>query len=233
MTAVPDPANYTILFNEDGTASIKADCNQVMASYTVDESNISITMGPSTLAACAPESLDQVYLAGLGNVAIYFFEEGDLYMDLKADGGTMRFAEASAAAPVPPAEPDETGGIPFNLVSFGPVGAEQPLIPGTQITALFTDTEVSGIAGCNNYSAALTPVDDYFTVGPIASTQKACSEPAGVMEQETAYLAALAGTAGYLWEEQLVNGTTLVTAGQVFYTLEDGTKGVLNFVTLP
>ena len=229
VTSVPNPENYTILFNEDGTASIKADCNQVIASYTADGSSISITPGPTTLAACSPESLDQVYLAGLSNAAIYFFEEGDLYMDMQADGGTMRFKAASGAAPVPPVGPEESG-VAFNLVSFGPVGAEQPIIPGTTITANFGDTEVSGFSGCNNYSAALTPVNDYFTVGPIASTQKACSDPAGVMEQETAYLAALGGTSGYLWEQ---DETTLVTAGKVFYTLADGTAGVLNYVTAP
>jgi hypothetical protein len=53
------------------------------------------------------------------------------------------------------------------------------------------------------------------------------------MEQEQAYLAALGGTSGYNWEEQLVNDTALVTAGQVFYVLPNGTSGVLNYVTVP
>ncbi len=237
VTTVPDPSSYTILFNEDGSAAIQADCNNVGASYTADGSSISITMGPSTLAACPSESLDQVFLAGLENAAIYFFEEGDLYMDMQADGGTMRFSAASAAAPSPTPTPDEPAdgveGMQFNLVSFGPVGAEQAIIPGSQITATFTDTEVSGFAGCNNYNAVLTPVDDYFTVGPIAVTAKACNEPAGVMEQEAAYLAALGGTSGYRWEEGLVDNISRVTAGQVFYVLADGTSGVLNYLTTP
>jgi len=233
MTAVPAPSSYTILFNEDGTANIKADCNQVGATYTTEGSNISITLGPSTLAACSPESLDQVFLDGLINAAIYFFEEADLYMDLNADGGTMRFSATSGTAPIPPTDTEEGDAAPLNLVSFGPIGSEQAIIPGSQITAFFSDTEVSGFAGCNDYSAALTTVDDYFTVGPIATTQKLCSEPAGIMEQESAYLAALGGTSGYQWEEQLVNDAILVTAGQVYYVLTDGTSGVLNFITTP
>ena len=240
ITAVNDPSRYTILFNEDGSANIQADCNSVGASYTTDGSNISITTGPSTLVACADDSLDQQFLAGLSNAAIYFFEADDLYMDLTADGGTMRF-KAGAATPVPTPTPGPTptpspGGttdIQFNLVSFGPVGAEQPVLEGTTVTATFTDTEVSGFAGCNEYSAALTPVNDYFTVGPIATTQNTCDEPAGVMEQEQAYLAALGGTSGYRWEEGLVNNTVLVTAGQVFYVLANSTSGVLNYVTVP
>lgn len=35
---VPDPENYTLTLNEDGTASIKADCNQVTWTYELDGS---------------------------------------------------------------------------------------------------------------------------------------------------------------------------------------------------
>lgn len=237
VTEVPDPSLYTILFNADGSANIKADCNSVGATYTTEGSSINITLGPSTLAACGPESLDQQYLAGLENAAIYFFESGDLFLDLAADGGTMRFQPVqpgggSAATPAPdPDLPVESAqGIQFRLASFGPSGAEQPVIPGTEITATFSDTDVAGSAGCNDYTGTLTPVEDYFTVGPIATTLQACLEPAGIMEQEQAYLAALEATDGFLWTSQEVNNTTVVTAGQVFYTLEDGTSGVLNYI---
>ena len=230
VTAVSNPENYTIVFNADGTAAIKADCNQVGANYTSDDGSISITLGPTTAAACGPDSLDQQYLAGLSNAAIYFFQEEDLFMDMQADGGTLRFKASSGAAPAPPVGPDDSGAIQFNLVSFGPVGAEQAVIPDSTIMATFTDSEVSGNAGCNDYTAALTPVNDFFSVGPIASTQKICNEPAGVMEQETAYLTALGATSGFLWEQ---DENTLVTAGQVFYTLPDGTSGVLNYAATP
>jgi heat shock protein HslJ len=230
VTAVSNPENYTILFNEDGTAAIRADCNQVAATYTSEGSSLSIALGPTTAAACGPESLDQVFLNGLSNAAIIFFEEGDLFMDMQADGGTLRFQAASGTAPIPPSDPDGSGAVNFTLVSFGPSGAEEPILSGSTITATFGDTAVSGSAGCNDYSATLTPVDDYFTVGPIATTRQLCNEPEGIMEQEAAYLAALAATSGYQWEQ---DENTLVTAGQVFYILADGTEGVLNYVTAP
>ena len=75
-------------------AAIKADCNDVAATYTVDGSSIDIVAEPSTLAACPEDSLDQQYLANLSNAAIFFFEESDLFLDLMADGGTMRFTAA-------------------------------------------------------------------------------------------------------------------------------------------
>lgn len=232
VTAVDDPSNYTIVFNEDGTANIKADCNNVLANYTVDGSNISILMGPSTLAACAPDSLDQVYLSALSNAAIYFFEDDNLMIDLAADGGTMSFKAQSAADGTPPSTESPSGGaedILFNLVSFGPVAAEVPVLPGTSLTALFSGTQVSGSAGCNDYSGTVTPVDDHFTIGPIASTQKSCNDPEGIMEQEQAFLTALEAVNGFNWGSERVSGTSVITAGQLFYTTAENLPGVMNF----
>ncbi|HSG18107.1 MAG TPA: META domain-containing protein [Anaerolineae bacterium] len=239
-TTVGDPSRYTIVFDavvdDQGQATIQADCNTVGATYTVEDNSIDITLGPSTLAACPEGSLDQQFLGELENAAIYFFEGDDLFMDMIADGGTMRFtsAEGGGAAPAPAPDPElpasSAQGILFQLVSFGPEGAEQTVLPGTEITAVFDETQVSGSAGCNDYTAPLTPVDDYFTIGPIAVTSKACSEPAGIMEQEQAYLTALEATDGFLWLSQPVDGGSVITAGRLFYTPTDGASGVINYV---
>ncbi|MCA9875971.1 MAG: META domain-containing protein, partial [Anaerolineales bacterium] len=61
-TAVSDPSRYTITFSEDGTAAIKADCNNVVASYTTDGSSLSIVPGPATLAACPDDSLGDQFV---------------------------------------------------------------------------------------------------------------------------------------------------------------------------
>ncbi|MBK7919951.1 MAG: META domain-containing protein [Chloroflexi bacterium] len=76
QTAVSDPTRYTITFNDDGTAAIKADCNNVVASYTADGGSLSILPGPSTLAACPEDSLGDQFVANLSNAAIYFFRDG-------------------------------------------------------------------------------------------------------------------------------------------------------------
>jgi heat shock protein HslJ len=241
--SVNDPSRYTIVFDTavdgQGSATIQADCNNVGATYTVDDNKINITLGPSTLAACPADSLDQQFLAGLENAAIFFYEGDNLLMDMAADSGTMRFAPAgggtAAAPPVGPAPDPElpansAQGILFQLVNFGPLGAEQAVLAGTSITAVFGETEVSGSAGCNDYTAPMTPVDDYFTIGPIAVTEEFCSEPAGIMEQEQAYLTALDATDGFLWLSQPVNNSTVITAGRLFYTLADGASGIINYV---
>lgn len=238
QTQISDPTRYTILFNEDGTANIKADCNVVLAQYTVTGSSISIIPGPSTLAACPDDSQDQLFIQSLTNASIYFFEGSDLLMDQFADAGTLRFSPAgsSAGTPIESAPGSVSGGaagVPFRVVSFGPAGAENALMPGTTITATFDDVAgiVSGNAGCNTYTGTLTPTTMAFTVGPIASTLMFCAEPAGVMDQETAYLTALAGTNGYRWEQSRTAAGSLVTTGTLSYALGDGTTGIINLVS--
>ena len=233
-TAVTDPSRYTILFNEDGSANIKADCNNVGASYTVDGGSISIVLGPSTLAACPPDSLDQQFLAGLSSAAVYFFEEGDLFMDMAADAGTMRFTAQTGSDQTPPTPENPAGGAEgtnFNVVSFGAIGAEQAVLEGTSLTALFSQTQVSGSAGCNDYTGTLTPVEDHFIIGPIATTQKLCNDPAGIMEQEQAFLTALEATAGFAWVNDKVGDSTIITSGQLFYTTAENLPGVINLIS--
>jgi heat shock protein HslJ len=90
--SVPNPENYTLTLNDDGTASIKADCNQVIWSYELKDSQLTFnTTGPSTLAMCPEGSLDQLFLERLGNTVTYVLQDGKLYLNLFADAGNMVF----------------------------------------------------------------------------------------------------------------------------------------------
>jgi heat shock protein HslJ len=89
---VKDTQNYQLTFNADGTVNIKADCNNAMGGYTSDDSSLTIELGPSTLAACPPESRSDDFLKYLGASAKHFFQDGSLFIDLMADGGTMQFS---------------------------------------------------------------------------------------------------------------------------------------------
>ena len=69
---------------------------------------------------------------------------------------------------------------------------------GTEVTAVFgADGTLSGKAGCNQYSAAYTVDGSKMTIQAPVSTWMFCGEPAGVMEQEQAYLAALTQVVTY------------------------------------
>jgi heat shock protein HslJ len=90
------PERYLLAFSEDGTVNIVADCNNAMGSYTDEAGNLTIAVGPMTMAACPPESRSDQFVTLLGGAALYFFQDGMLYIDLFADGGTMAFAPADA-----------------------------------------------------------------------------------------------------------------------------------------
>ena len=86
--------NYTIEFNDDGTFSAKADCNQVAGTYTIQDSGVmTIAPGPSTQAACPEGSLDRAYVAALGQAGSYTIAENQLTITL-LDDGTLTFTSA-------------------------------------------------------------------------------------------------------------------------------------------
>ena len=92
---VPDPAKYTLTLRSDDGADIQADCNRLSWTYTLEGRLLTFnTLGPNTLASCGDESLDQRYLARLGNTATYVMADGKLYLSQKADAGNMVFVAA-------------------------------------------------------------------------------------------------------------------------------------------
>lgn len=92
QSVVPNPDNYTILFNPNSTFSAKADCNQVSGQWTTDNNNaLTITPGPSTLAACGADSLGSQFVAGLSKTTNYVLDtSGNLVLTLGTEG-TMTF----------------------------------------------------------------------------------------------------------------------------------------------
>ncbi|MBX3028925.1 MAG: META domain-containing protein [Chloroflexi bacterium] len=76
-------------------------------------------------------------------------------------------------------------------------------VPSSGATLVFTDGVAGGFAGCNNFRASYEATDGSLTVGPIATTMKACDE--AVMAFEQSVLAALGSSTGYT-----LDGSTLV-----------------------
>jgi heat shock protein HslJ len=92
QSVVPDPQNYTIEFKPDQTFQAKADCNQVSGGWTSTQGNgIDITPGPSTMAACGPNSLADEFVAGLDKASAYVLAENKTLTLVLAQEGTMGF----------------------------------------------------------------------------------------------------------------------------------------------
>jgi heat shock protein HslJ len=97
-TDIPDdPSKYSLAFNPDGTASMRADCNRGNGSWT-SESPGQLQFGPiaATRAMCPPESLSDKFLAQFEWVRSYVLKDGHLFLATMADGAIIEFE------PLPP-----------------------------------------------------------------------------------------------------------------------------------
>ncbi len=195
-----DPARYVIIFNEDGTAGITADCNVGGAQYTAGEDGtLAITLGVSTLAFCE-NSQDTQFRAGLAAAASYFFQDGELYIDMTADSGTMRF-RAGAAMPegeTPPAA-DTLTGVTWQWVSTTTPVEEITVADPTRYTIVFNEDGTAAIqADCNAATATYTTGEGgTITIVPGAMTMAMCPEDS----QSTQFMAGLSAAAIYFFQD--------------------------------
>ena len=91
QSVVPNPENYTIVFSEDGNVAIQADCNMVTGTYEITGDALTIELGPSTMAFCGEESLDNLYVTLLDQVTSYELDGDKLVLNFGEDAGQMFF----------------------------------------------------------------------------------------------------------------------------------------------
>jgi heat shock protein HslJ len=87
-TSVMNPAQYTIVFNTNGTVNGLADCNSFTGTYSTI-SGLSIKITSMTRAACPEGSLDQQYIQLLSSVAAGG-PDGAGNLALETAGGAQR-----------------------------------------------------------------------------------------------------------------------------------------------
>lgn len=112
QSVILNPENYVLVLNDDGSANIKADCNQLQWTYTLEGTDLTFnTLGPSTLAFCGEDSSDQQFLELLGKGGTVSVEDGRLVLTLNDNAGMMVFDNAGAEDEAPETMP-ETGAAP-------------------------------------------------------------------------------------------------------------------------
>lgn len=191
LTATP-PENYTAEFAEDGQVFVRADCNRAVGQFTeASDGRLSISMGPTTLAACPEGSIGPQFLQALNDSNSFFFQDDDLFVELKFDSGTMQFSGAASPALV---------GTLWKLqqIQFSDgnlLVADQP----DHYTAEFlADGTLLVRADCNRGRGEFSTTDDRgLEVSPIATTLAAC--PEGSIGNEFAQ--ALSSSAIYFFQD--------------------------------
>jgi heat shock protein HslJ len=185
LVAVPDGVMATATF-EGGIVGGSGGCNRYSGEYAL--TGDAITIGPlaSTMMACPDPAMavEAAFHAAMAVVARAVAHAGGLVL-LDAGGRVvLEFTEAALTPLV---------GTPWTATGINNGhGGVTSLVAGTTATAAFADDgRVAGSAGCNRWTATFVVVGSTITIGAPAVTRRLCAGPAGIMEQEAAYIAAL------------------------------------------
>ena len=90
---ISEPDLYTITFQTDGTANVKADCNNATLSYTTNSNQLTIKPGIMTLVYCGTASLSNEFVQAL-QVATTYTVQGSTLTINSGSNGSMNFKQA-------------------------------------------------------------------------------------------------------------------------------------------
>lgn len=180
---LPDGASATLSV-DGGTVSGVGPCNSYRGSIQVDGTSVIIGSLAETLIACEPEIQDaqDAFTAALR--AIDTAEvDGETLVLTGADDTRLTFTASDPARAV-------LGN--WNIVEVAKPDAIVSVREGTAPTLTFAaDGSMAVDTSCNTGGGPYTVDGSDITIGPVAVTERACLDPAGVMRQETRILAAL------------------------------------------
>jgi heat shock protein HslJ len=192
----------TLNIGDDGRATGTDGCNNFGGPYTVDGDSLKFGALISTLIACeeAVSAQATAFQKALAETA-KFSVAGDTLTLSSADGAELAtFSRVST----------DLAGSDWVVTNFN--NGQQAVVgvlEGITLTVAFGgDGRVSGNAGCNTFTGGYTQEDGTIAIGPLASTRKLCSEPAGVMDQEVQLLAALESAATYQFNGDMLSFRT-------------------------
>ena len=174
------PQNYNIVFLADGAMAIKADCNNVSASYLIDSGQLRIILGPSTMAFCGEESLDVQFLNLLSKTTSGTLDDGGTLKLFTSEGATMGFNNAGEpTAPETGAQVDEIANVLWqwqDLVETQPAGQSIVPDPESYTIGFRYDGTVNVQADCNNLLGEYELQGNSITLALGPTTMVFCGE---------------------------------------------------------
>lgn len=189
-SAVESGPAITLRLEPAGTLGGSDGCNRYGGAYTVDGSAIRISDDLVMTRAACPGPVAQRasrYTQALRQAASFTIVNWQLVLR-DASGIALAVFRADTTA---------LAGSVWDVIGYNNgQQAVTSVLAGTRIRVSFGDDHrVTGSAGCNRYFASYKQTGESITIGVPGATRRACAEPAGVMEQEAAFLAALASAA--------------------------------------
>jgi heat shock protein HslJ len=186
-------------FKTTGTVSGSSGCNHYAGTFRVSGSQIRFSPRLASTRIACPRPVDlqeAAFLNALRSARSYSVAGAKLTLRSAGGGAILTYR----------AQSQQLVGTSWTVLAYnnGKQAVVSVLATPT-LTAVFgRDGNLTGFAGCNNYNATYKGTAPKISIGPVASTRKECGEPAGVMDQEGQYLAALETAATYR-----VDGTRL------------------------
>jgi heat shock protein HslJ len=201
----------TLSFGQQGNVAGNDGCNMYSGTYTINGSQLTIKLGPSTLMACPDAVMKQAtaFTTALSKTASF---------SLSGDKLTLKDASGKELATFNTLQPATLTGTNWQATGINTgKGSVASTATTSKSTALFgTDGKLSGNTGCNSYNTTYKTDGNKITVqSPMATTRMAC-DPA-LMDQEQQYLAALAKVATYTLSESKLELRDASGALQVSY----------------
>ena len=188
---------------ENGTASGQMACNGFTTTFKAGAQSLALGKPATTMKACGAVEgkVDDAFLAALGQVEAWSLDGEELVLSDAKGNELLRFRTASPVGT-------------WSATAILNADAVRSVILGTEITATFTaDGKLTGSAGCNTYSSTYQADAGSISIAEPVTTRMSCPEPEGVMEQEQAFLSALALTRRYSVDG---GGLSLLTAEGTF-----------------
>ena len=96
LVPIPDPENYLLRLDDDGSFIAKADCRSLSGTYTLSGNELTLEPRPSTKLACGEGSRADEYIDLLRRVSTYeVHDDGALALGLRDGGGYLYFYVSS------------------------------------------------------------------------------------------------------------------------------------------
>jgi len=145
-----------------------------------------------TLVACPPpqDEIETAFLAAMTATDTFSADAENLTLFDFSGAEVATLASISS----------DLAGTSWTVIAYnnGNEAVVSVIVTEFMLTADFdNEGTMSGLSGCNSYNGSYSTDGDAIAIGPIASTERACLDPEGVMEQESLYLAALGTAATY------------------------------------
>ena len=188
----------TLAFLDEHIAAGVTACRGYVADYSASEGRIRF---PALGMTGSTESCANEMFGVEGRYTDHFTWADEYSVDESAEKSLLRIRTRRGNTllfePLPPAVDSIFAGrwslatfVEAKEMSTGQTRYSQTtdVIAGTEVTIEFSETDVSGSAGCNSYNASLSVENPTIKIGAASVARAWCDDPERLMEQERRFL---------------------------------------------